>query len=124
VRIVYPRGDAIARGLAERIAALAWPLARTPDWLRVRLPGGTTAPPAAVPLERDALVDAMGTVHDAIFVVALRHCPAGDPVQALIVQERLEATPLVDARDYLIHRAGVGGVVIDAVGNLRFDTPR
>src|SRR5690606_13039319 len=36
-RVLYTRGDAVARGVAERIAALSWPASRTPAWLRTRL---------------------------------------------------------------------------------------
>ena len=118
-RIFYPRGDVIARGLAERIAALAWPASRTPDWLRVRLGTDTpTAPLRAVALDERTLIREMQSAREAVFVMALNDCTAGDPVRAALLRAGLHPTPLVEARDHVIFRDGVGTLTVDGFGTL------
>jgi hypothetical protein len=125
--IVYLRGDRVAQSLAERIAAQAWPAASAPPWLRAVLPAGYGAagPPRAVPLDEPALLQALRARLPLAVVAALPRMP--DPACAsgsrVPVSELLgngwQLTPLLDARDMLLHRAGAGRVTADAFGSVR-----
>lgn len=122
--IVYPRSDAIARGMAERIAALSWPLDRTPTWLRMLLPPTVSAPLTARAADADALLEEMRAGAGGLFVVALRHCSGVDAAYSAVADAGLRTTPLVDARDHLVHRAGIGSITTDAAGTPRFGPVR
>ena len=118
-RILYPRGDVVARGLAERIVALAWPASRTPDWLRARLGASMpTAPLRAVAVDRPALAREMQAARDAIFIVALHECHPTDAIRTALARSMLHATPLVDAHDHVIFRDGVGTLMVDGSATL------
>lgn len=126
--IVYPRDDGAARALAERIAALAWPVSSAPAWLRELLPGsyGANGAPRAVPVDEGALLRAVRTrlplaviaplprVHD------LECVAAGTTLSSALLLSGWQMTGLVDARDVLLHRAGVGRIIADGFGTVRF----
>lgn len=122
--VAYPRGDDIARGMAERIAALSWPVDRTPTWLRMLLPPTVSAPLTARAVDADALLEEMRTGAGGLFVVAMRHCSGADPAYSAVAAAGLRTTPLVDARDHLVHRAGIGSITTDAAGTPRFGPVR
>ncbi len=124
--IAYSRGDDIARGIAERLVALSWPPVRTPEWLQARRPGGSAdvdGPLTVRALDAAALLEEMRAGR-AMFVVPLHQCVEADPVYAAIAQSGLHATPLVDARDHLLHRDSVGSIIIDGSGAVRFGARR
>ena len=111
--IAYPAGDPIARGLAERIAALAWPASRTPAWLRAHIRPADRAP-VVLPMRADALEQALHADSSLAFVIATpRTAVCG-----------IAGTALVDARDHLLHRGNLGRVVADGDGSLRFGAAR
>jgi hypothetical protein len=126
--IVYPRGDGAARALAERIAALAWPVPSAPAWLRELLPGsyGAGSAPRAVPVDESALLRAVRTrlplaviaplprVHD------LECVTDGATLPSALLLSGWQITGLVDARDVLLYRAGVGRIIADGFGTVRF----
>lgn len=118
-RVLYLRDDPVARSIAERITALA--RGRAPEWLSARLPEGT---PIAVAADTAELIDALRARRALAVVVALpREQPGGCAAPSAEQLEPLRAwhvTPLVDARDYLIHRDGIGRITVDADGTLRF----
>ncbi|HEX6363057.1 MAG TPA: ABC transporter substrate-binding protein [Albitalea sp.] len=123
-RILYLARDEAARGLAERLAALAGPPASAP-WAALRLPIGR--PAIAVPVDSTALDRALREGRDAGYIV---RAAAGEPcVRAGLIArapwlERAAGaavTPLVDTRARAILRAGTGAVFIEGDGALRFD---
>ncbi|HEX6134236.1 MAG TPA: ABC transporter substrate-binding protein [Longimicrobiales bacterium] len=116
--ILYPRGDETARELAERIAALAWPSSRSPAWLRERLPSGYTLPRTAG-VDSGAMSAALraGTALAAIASVPRTPHEGCADAPALAAWPAL---PLIDTRDHLIHRAGVGRIHVDGYGTIRF----
>ncbi len=101
-RVVYPQGDSVARGLAERLVARGVPSAQAlaPAELRTAVAGG--ADYAIVPLARNA------TNHCATLEAAGL---AGWPAAALIA--------LVDTRFQFIVRSGRFGVLLDENGTPR-----
>jgi hypothetical protein len=128
--LVYPREDAIARSIAERLVALAWPVARSPAWLRDRLPAGHAgnSAPAALGVSRTAFTDSLASGRGLAFVVpvdthAWRSCDgahAADALTAAILSSALHATPLLDARDHLLHHRDIGRVTIMGDGAILF----
>lgn len=130
--MVYLIGDPIARGIAERLVALAWPATRAPDWLRSLLP--TDYPrlgaPAALGVNRNGLAESTLAFGILGLVVPLPRnegnaCAAPLLTDDLLSGARASATPvritpLLDARDHLLHRGGVGSFVIHADGTLSF----
>ena len=124
--IVYPSSDAMARGIAERLVALAWPLARAPDWLRAQL-GEYSAlgPLAAVGVDQRTLLETLRSGRALAVVTALPR-----PARALCITTNDAATaallsgwrvsPLLDARDYLVQRGTLGRVLVDGSGNISF----
>lgn len=126
-RVVYERGDETARRIAERVTALAWPRENAPPWLRDAL-GGYESPPVSRALSRAELSDAASTRADLAIVTHLPRmlydgCASvsADP-QALSLPSfsGWRITPLVDTREHLIHRPGIGRVRVDADGTIRF----
>ena len=123
--IGYPRGDATARAIAERLIALAWPASRAPAWLSAALYGGVPAstPPSALALEPAALREAIRKGDLLALVAPLpRACAAlttADSITTMLVGSQFRITPLLDARDYFIHHSTVGPVTIDGDGALR-----
>jgi len=111
--IAYPAGDPIARGLAERIAALAWPASRTPAWLRAQVRPAERAP-VVLPMRADALERALHADTSLAFVIATPRTAACG----------IAGTALVDARDHLLHRGNLGRVIADGDGSLRFGAAR
>jgi hypothetical protein len=125
--IIYARDDAAARGIAERIVALSWPVARAPEWLRSLLPPnyGTAGVPIARGIDRAAVVDSLRTRRALAYVVSLPRdarasCDGDAPIARALLDSRLSVTPLVDTRAYLIHRSGLGRVAVDGDGVIRF----
>jgi hypothetical protein len=126
--IAYPRNDAFARALAERIVALAWPVSRAPAWLSAVLPlTASGQPPTATALDPPAQLDALrnGT---ALALIAPLPRPAGsacvaglstDSVALALAGGPYRIIPLLDARSYLIHRASSGSLLVDGDGTLR-----
>src|SRR5690606_23564408 len=98
----YLRGDDIARAIAERLAALAWPPERTPPWLRARLPAAWIGPaPGTTALDERALAEALRARRYTAFVVGVpRTAPCGaivvhaDAVQRALGDAGLPVTPL------------------------------
>lgn len=137
--IVYPEGDMIARGLAERIVALAWPAERMPAWLRDLLPADGSGPPYARGLDREELSAAIHARSPVAVIVplpriawsgcsrmaALPRDGTATPEEALMAAAASWAvTPLADARDHLVHRSGIGRIIADGDGTIRFAVPR
>ena len=126
--VVYPSNDPVARGIAERLVALAWPVARAPDWLRTQF-GDYSAlgPLAAVGVDQRTLLETLRTGR-ALAVVTAMPRPArafcnstNDAVTAALLSGwRMSA--LLDARDYLVHRGTLGRVLVDGSGNISFGT--
>jgi hypothetical protein len=129
--IVFLRGDQAAQSIAERIAAQAWPRATAPSWLRALLPAdyGATGAPRAVPLDEPALLQALRARLPLAVVVALPRMP--DPacttgattLATTVLASGWQPTPLLDARDALLHRTGAGRASVDAWGTIRFHEP-
>ncbi|HEX2168262.1 MAG TPA: ABC transporter substrate-binding protein [Longimicrobiales bacterium] len=120
-RVLYQRGDQVARTIAERIAALA--RGRAPAWLAAHFPDGGA--PAAVGAGAPELIDAVRARSTLAIVIALPRvqyggcaAPSAELVEPLLAGWHL--TPLVDTRDRLIHRTGIGHVTVDADGTIRF----
>jgi hypothetical protein len=134
--IAYPRGDGLARSIAERLVALAWPATRTPDWLRTLLPADydRAGAPTAQGLDARALQELVNTGNALAIVLPLRRAAGAGChssvledealVQAIINSPAWQLTPLVDGRDYLLHRRTLGRIRVDADGTLRFHLPR
>ena len=129
--IIYARDDVTARGIAERLVALAWPVARAPEWLRSLLPPnyGDAGVPVARPVDRPAVLDSLRARRALAFVISLPRVAGGrcsyaelaaDPIAQALLDSRSSVTPLVDTRDYFVHRSGVGRVVVDGDGVIRF----
>ena len=120
-RILFLRDDAVARAIAERITALA--RGRAPQWLASRLAPGAT--PTAAGVGRAELQAALEDGAALAVVTRLRRVEHGGCNQASILEyapllHRWRVTPLVDVRDDLVYRAGIGRVIVDADGSLRF----
>jgi hypothetical protein len=130
--VVYPRADAIARDIAERLVALAWPPTRAPAWLQAVLPVDDRTynrAPRALALDDRALLESLRTNSALAFVIALpRVIPYGcstaerlEPfARALRSRTALHLNPLFDARDYVIQRANLGTIMVDGDGIIRF----
>jgi hypothetical protein len=131
--IAYPRGDAVARAIAERLVALAWPASRTPSWLRALLPRdyGAAGPPVAAAMAEAAVLDSLRTGRGLTFVVPLPRNAAAPCAGAALDAEPGDAgltgtpnwriTPLLDAHDYLVHRRNFGVITVESDGTIRFD---
>lgn len=130
--VLYPRGDAIARGIAERVVALGWPAARAPAWLRALLPRDYPAAgaPIAVAIEERGAVDSLRTGRALAVVVPLPRsaataCAAGavggaSAALGLIGTGEWRITPLLDAHDYLVHRTSFGRITVESDGTILF----
>jgi hypothetical protein len=128
--IVFPEGDPIARAIAERLVAIAWPAQRAPEWLRSILPAddANAGPPIAQPLAAHALSEAMVTRRmlagvvpwPRAFLPGCNPAVAGDDAKTPVSTNGLNILPLIDTRDYLIHRVGLGRVLVDGDGVIRF----
>jgi hypothetical protein len=126
-RILYEQGDDTARRLAERVTALAWPRADAPAWLRAVL-GPYEAPPVSRAASRAELIDAVRTRAGLAVVTSLPRSPldgcvtitADAYIEALLSFPGRHITPLIDTREHLIHRSGIGRVRVDAYGTIRF----
>jgi hypothetical protein len=131
---LYPREDATARSLAERLVALSWPAARAPSWLRAILPASAeTRAPTALGLEARALLDSLRSGAPHAYVLPLLRT-AGDAcndtawrddmLSSALASAQLGITPLLDTREHLIQRAGLGRVLVDSDGTIRFQDRR
>jgi hypothetical protein len=127
--IGYPRGDGVARAIAERLAALAWPVSRTPPWLSALLVAGPPAAPPTVAALADAdLADALRSGELLAAVLLVPRVPAGacarpdsEAAGALLADPAWQSTPVADVRQHLVHRRMGGRIVIDLDGTLRFE---
>ena len=134
--VAYAEHDMIARGLAERIVALAWPAERSPLWLRELLPLAGRAPVARgySPDELSAAIHASPPLAVIAPLPRVLHGGCAAPAAVLrdgtgsLAEVMLGATadwtviPLLDARDHFVHTAGVGRVIADGDGMIRFAT--
>jgi hypothetical protein len=107
--------------------ALAWPVARAPEWLRSLLPPnyGALGVPVARPVERSSIGDSLRARPSLAYVISLPRgaspiCSAGDPIVRALLDSGLSLMPLVDTRAHFVHRNGVGRVVVDGDGVIRF----
>ncbi len=133
-RIVYPLGDAVARGIAERLVALAGRGPAMPSWLTDAVPGLRDSPGAVVAagMEPTGLARAAREADALAFVVSLPRAPGGsclsellaldDPVAGAVLAQGngLRVTPLVEVRPSLVIRRGVAGVSVHGDGTLSF----
>jgi hypothetical protein len=126
--IVFPEGDPIARAVAERLVAIAWPAQRAPAWLRSLLPENYTrgSAPIVQPLDARRFPEAFrGRPRLAAVLPVPRNTQTGcagahaDEYAELLITQGLNVVPLFDARDYLIHRGNLGHVLVDGDGVLR-----
>jgi hypothetical protein len=133
-RIVYPSGDAVAQGIAERLVALTGRGSAVPAWLVTavfELPSAP-GPTVAAGLDPTALDRAVRRGDALAFVVPVPRAPGGPCTSALLAGEDpvagavlsptagMRITPLMDVRSSLILRRGVAGIAIDGDGTLRF----
>jgi hypothetical protein len=130
--IAYPQDDAPAAALAQRLAALAG----APDnaWPRTVLGGTGLQRLRTEGLSRSAFETALQSGRNAGYVVPVAMGPAtsgdrsgcglaGLAARAPWLGERGGITPLVETRPYLVRRRGVGPVLVDGFGALRFVPP-
>lgn len=120
-RILFLRDDPVARAIAERITALA--RGRTPQWLATRL--ASRDAPMAVGVGRAELRAALedgGALAVVTQVRRVEHggCNPGSTVEYGPLLHRWSVTALIDIRDDLVYRPGIGRVTVDADGTLRF----
>jgi hypothetical protein len=132
-RVVYPRGDHVARDLADRLVALAA--------IGERGPGGAASLASIIPVERDdgtrliatgleprAFAAALHSGRDAAYVIGVPRRVLARCADARALAERVPwlaprtIVPLVDTRSRLIARRTVGGVSVDWDGTLRIST--
>lgn len=129
--VAYPRDDAAARAIAERIAALAWPATRSPEWLTPLLPNiPATAPPVTEGLTEEALSEALRTGSLLAAVLPVPRTPfasctsaalTSGPAAAALLHSGWRVTPLIDVQQHVLYRRPPGHLVTDADGTLRFD---
>jgi hypothetical protein len=126
--IIYRRDDSVARAIAERITALAWPRERTPAWLRDILREYDAAPRARAVADGELAEAARSGSALAIVTALPRTAYAGCTGVGLDPRDRIASapliashvTPLLDTRAYLIHHPGTGRVRVDGSGTIRF----
>ncbi len=133
-RFVYPLGDAVARGLAERLVALAGRGPATPAWLAAAVPGLRDASAAVVAAGMDPAGLALAVRRgDALaFVVPVPRAAGGACLSELLAADDemagavlapgpgLRITALVDVRPSLVIRRGVAAVTVGGDGTLSF----
>jgi hypothetical protein len=121
-RVLYPRDDPAARAIAERITALARD--RAPSWL-----GGLFGPdgvaPTAAGVSRAELLAALRARAALAVVTSLPRveyagCAALTSGPHRLLLTGWHVTALIETRDHLIYRPGIGRVVVDADGTVRF----
>ena len=115
-RILYATHDALARSIAERLVALAWPPSRAPQWLSSELGAAYAAQgaPGALGVDEKTLTDALRNGHALGVVAAI---PAGGACNVL---HGFRLLPLLQAREYLVQRGPAGRIVVDGDGIIRF----
>ncbi len=132
--IVYPEGDAVARGIAERLVGLAGPGSSGPTWVFAAVPGldASPDPPVAVGLAPALLPRAARDGGTLALVVPLPRIPAGTCLDAsgegvgdipgllFSPTASMRVTPLLDVRSSLVVRSGVGGIDVDGWGTIVF----
>jgi hypothetical protein len=138
-RVVYAEGDDVARGLAERIVALATRPASVEQStiLADAVPGlgEADAPLLVTSLERDRFEEALRLGDEFLFVLALRY-RALDPCGQLTrlasrvpwlnigwVAAEAAILPLVDVRHHLVARQGAASLALDWDGTVRVVGP-
>ncbi len=132
--IAYPMHDPIARSIAERLAARAWPAVRAPSWLRALSHGRSTGDALTTSaLDQRSLAAAIRERQHAGYVLAIPHSPPGEcgiaafalnDAQRAVLAPGLLPVALVDTRAHLLRSVDVGRVSVDAGGTLRFDDGR
>jgi len=129
-RIVYPSGDAVARGIAERIVALTGLGAATPSWLAEVLPGlrAGAGSPVVAGLDAASLARVARRGGALAVVVPVPRAPFGACPRASLGAGRklmgsimsngtgLRITPLVDVRSSLVARRGIVAIDVDGAG--------
>jgi hypothetical protein len=121
-RILYPQSDEAARGLAERLVALAAsPLAHA--WIAARLPARQRL--SAVALDAAAFAAALLAGQDAGYVLGLTEPGCGSEALAgrapwLAGAAAGAATALIETRAHAIVRDGLAPARVDRFGALRF----
>jgi hypothetical protein len=109
-RVVYPRGDPVARALAERLVARTESDLSTLLGVPAVMPGGTVT---AAGLDPEAFASALTDRNDLAVVTSLPHRWAGDcgPLAGLVGWGLVE--PLVETRAHALVRSGAGRLVSD-----------
>ncbi|HSJ31497.1 MAG TPA: hypothetical protein VK933_08690 [Longimicrobiales bacterium] len=120
-RILFLRDDPVARAIAERITALA--RGRTPQWVASRL--ASRDAPTAVGVGRAELRAALEDGGALAIVTRVRRvehggCNPDSTAEYGSLLHRWSVTALIDIRDDLVYRPGIGRVTVDADGTLRF----
>ena len=123
-RVLYDRRDPTARTIAERVAALA--RGRAPAWLRDRLESTVAA---AVGVSEPELIAALRNHTSLAVVVAMsswqfNSCSSMSPAPVAALEQGWRITPLIETRDALVYRPGIGRVTVDRDGVPRFGEPR
>jgi hypothetical protein len=121
--IAYPRGDAVAQGIAERIAAVSWPISRAPEWLRRLLPPNYPAlgAPTAVGLDETTLQSWLRWQRAMALVISVPRSMPAD-CRLLMLPNEGAITPILDVREHLIHRRNLGRIAVLGGGTVRFLT--
>ncbi len=121
--ILYPREDATAAALAQRLVALARAGTGAP-WVHAALANGS-ARLTARGMSAGDFESALGSATAAGYVLPIRRTAASDPCDLLARARRrapwlgpFELLPLVETRASAILREGVAGVTVDGAGTL------
>jgi hypothetical protein len=141
VRVVFPAGDDVARGLGERLVALVGEI-RLPEnaWVADALPatGRPPAPLTATGLSGPAFDEALRSGSEAAYVVPVEVGARPGPCEAVATAVGLAPWlqapprngqgsalfPLIETRSVFVARRGVHGLVVDGAGVLRFEGTR
>jgi len=102
-RVVYLRGDEVARGLAERIVALA----------------GSAAGLRAAAVEPEEFVPLLRTGSERAYVVALPRRTLAPCRESAALPEGARIQPLIDTRAYAIVRKGAPPLAVEWDGTVR-----
>ncbi|MEO8226410.1 MAG: hypothetical protein ABI637_03215 [Gemmatimonadota bacterium] len=115
-RVVYPRGDAVAQALAERVVALA--AAPNPPAWAASLRGA--APLTTLAVDGPGLAHTLGNGIAAAVILRLpAMAPASNCLDELAWRRDDLLTPLVDTRALAIIRRGAVRISSDADGSIR-----
>ena len=130
--IMYPRSDSIARGLAERLVALAWPASNAPAWLRALLPAdyARAGAPVAQGVDEPALLTAVQSGRALALVLSMPRLDGASCAAPALTSDQLalqlarrpdwQIMALLDTRSFFVHRGGLGRTVLDGDNVIRF----